>query len=102
MSAKAHAGALQQFFRHVDRTGEHERRLGADIGEGLDAAARGLPRPIALPPSFEPSSTPAAPSTMPEELPAWWTWLISSISGWALHCHRIEAAHLAGHLRRTG
>ena len=25
---------------------------------------------------------PAAPSTMPEELPAWWTWLIFSTSGY--------------------
>ena len=44
--------------------------------------ARGL-RPSALPPFFEPSRTAAAPSTMPEELPAWWTCLTASTSGWA-------------------
>ena len=34
--------------------------------------ARGL-RPSLAPASFEPISTAAAPSTMPDELPAWWT-----------------------------
>ena len=36
----AHAGAREHFFRHVDRAGQHDRRLGADIGEGADAPAR--------------------------------------------------------------
>ncbi len=39
--------------------------------------ARGL-RPWLLPASFVPISTPAEPSTMPEELPAWCTWLTFS------------------------
>ena len=34
--------------------------------------ARGF-RPMLSPPALEPSSTAAAPSTMPDELPAWWT-----------------------------
>ena len=42
--------------------------------------ARGF-RPAVSPTSLEPTSTAAAPSTMPDELPAWWTWLISSTSG---------------------
>ena len=29
-----HAGLLQHLLGHVDRTGQHDRRLGADIGEG--------------------------------------------------------------------
>ncbi len=58
------------------------RRLGADIGEGADARARLQARGLRRA-SFEPISTAAAPSTMPEELPAWWTWLTLSISGWA-------------------
>jgi len=37
---KGHAAALQELFGDVDRAGQHQRRVGADIGEGLDAAAR--------------------------------------------------------------
>ena len=40
MSSIAHAGAGQHFLRHVDRAGQHDRRLRADIGEGADAPAR--------------------------------------------------------------
>ena len=43
--------------------------------------ARGL-RPWRTPKSRLPISTAAAPSTMPEELPAWWTWLIRSRCGY--------------------
>ena len=43
--------------------------------------ARGF-RPWRTPKSREPISTAAAPSTMPEELPAWWTWLIRSRWGY--------------------
>ena len=32
---------------HVDRPGEHQRRLRADIGEGADARARLQPRRLA-------------------------------------------------------
>ncbi len=39
--------------------------------------------PAASPASREPISTAAAPSTMPDELPAWWTWSTASTSGWA-------------------
>ena len=42
--------------------------------------ARGF-RPSASPISLVPISTAEAPSTMPDELPAWWTWLIFSTSG---------------------
>src|SRR5262245_4455233 len=31
-----HAGALEQLFGDVDRTGQHHRGLGTDIGEGAD------------------------------------------------------------------
>ena len=34
--------------------------------------------PRSVPTCSEPIATSAAPSTMPEELPAWWTWLIFS------------------------
>ncbi len=44
--------------------------------------ARGV-SPAALAPRLLPISTAAAPSTMPEELPAWWTWVIASTSGCA-------------------
>src|SRR6516165_7208664 len=44
--------------------------------------ARGL-REARRPASALPIKTAAAPSTMPEELPAWWTWLTASISGCA-------------------
>ena len=43
--------------------------------------ARGF-SPCFSPNSFEPISTPAAPSTMPDELPAWWMWLIRSRCGY--------------------
>ena len=39
--------------------------------------ARGV-RPSEVPTSSVPMATMAAPSTMPEELPAWWTWSIFS------------------------
>src|SRR5713226_9326975 len=35
-----HAGAFEQLFGHVDRTGQHHRRFGADIGEGADFCTR--------------------------------------------------------------
>ena len=34
-----------------------------------------------LPIRLLPMRTPAAPSTMPDELPPWWTWLMLSSSG---------------------
>ena len=39
MSADRHAGALQELLGDIDRAGQHQRRIGADIGEGLDAGA---------------------------------------------------------------
>ena len=42
--------------------------------------ARGL-RPYFSPISLLPIRMAAAPSTMPDELPPWWTWLIFSTSG---------------------
>ena len=55
--------------------------------------ARGL-RPCALPLASEPSSTAAAPSTMPHELPAVCTWLIARVRV-ALRAPTRQAAHLA-------
>ena len=52
----------------------------APLSAAATMRARGF-RPWVLPAASEPTSTAAAPSTMPEELPAWWTWLISSSSG---------------------
>src|SRR5690606_3687102 len=43
--------------------------------------ARGV-RPCFSPNALLPISTAAAPSTMPEELPAWWMWLIRSRCGY--------------------
>ena len=42
--------------------------------------ARGF-SPAFSPNSLVPIRMAAAPSTMPDELPAWWTWLIFSTSG---------------------
>ena len=52
------------------------------VGSAPDTAvetmrARGV-SPSAVPTSSVPIATSAAPSTMPEELPAWWTWSIRS------------------------
>ena len=33
-----HARAGEHLLRHVDRAGQHDRRLGADIGEGADVS----------------------------------------------------------------
>ena len=65
MSAVRHAGARQPRRR---RAVEHQRGSGADGGERPDAA-RGF-RPGARRGRL-PTSTAAAPSTMPLELPAW-------------------------------
>ena len=61
--------------------------------------ARGV-RPCDLPASSEPTSTSAAPSTMPELLPPVWTWLIFSIAVVLLQRHGVEAAHLADAVER--
>src|SRR5688572_461601 len=75
----AHAGALQHLLGHVDRA--VSMMAGSDpILAKARILARGF-RPAALPASFEPIRTAAAPSTMPEELPAWCTWLTPSSSG---------------------
>ena len=37
---KLHAGGLQHLFGNVDRTGQHQRRIGTDIGKGAYARAR--------------------------------------------------------------
>ena len=36
---KRHSGLFQELFGHIHRAGEHQRRIGADIGECLDAGA---------------------------------------------------------------
>ena len=40
MSLLGHAGFLEHLFGHRDRPGQHDRGLGADIGELPDAGAR--------------------------------------------------------------
>lgn len=37
---KLHAGLFQELFGYIHRAGQHQRRIGADIGESLDAGAR--------------------------------------------------------------
>ena len=37
---EGHLGPLEQLLGHVDGTGEHKRRVGADIGEGTDFRTR--------------------------------------------------------------
>ena len=49
----------------------------------FNCSANAFTRARGFSPSFSPAflvpiSTAAAPSTMPEELPAWWTWLSAS------------------------
>ena len=44
-----HAGPFQHLLGDVDRAGEHDRRLGADIGEGAHAGPRLQARPLAGP-----------------------------------------------------
>ncbi len=64
-----HAGAVQDLARDIGGRRQHDAGFRADRGEGLDARARfqaELPWPI----SFVPRRTAAAPSTIPEELPA--------------------------------
>ena len=55
------------------------------VGSAPDSAAatmraRGL-KPCVLPAASLPISTAAAPSTMPDELPAWCTWWMRSTCG---------------------
>ena len=76
-----HLGTLEQFVGHIHRAGQHQSRVGADIGESTNF--RPWVSPIDLPPRLEPIRIAAAPSTIPDELPAWCTWLTLSTSGWA-------------------
>ena len=61
--------------------------------------ARGV-RLCDLPAFSEPTSTSAAPSTMPELLPPVWTWLIRSTLVVLLQRHVVEAAHRADTVER--
>ena len=63
-----HAGARQHLLGHRNRAGQHDRRLGADIGKRPDPGAR--LEAGAFTGSALPIKVAAAPSTMPEELPA--------------------------------
>ncbi|MNF05496.1 hypothetical protein D3C80_2052370 [compost metagenome] len=65
----------------VTATGPVSMMVGSEPIEAVPTMrARGL-SPIFSPISLVPISRPEAPSTMPELLPAWWTWLTASISG---------------------
>jgi hypothetical protein len=76
--------------------------LRADRGEGADACAR-LEAGFLAELGLVPSRIAAAPSTMPDELPAWWTWVMLLDLGIALLRHRVEARHhLALHLEADG
>ena len=74
---------MPSFFRSFSVTSEGPVSM-IDGSEPMEAMpltrARGL-RPRASPMSLVPKSTPAAPSTMPEELPAWCTWVMRSTCG---------------------
>ncbi|MNY40768.1 hypothetical protein D3C86_1755340 [compost metagenome] len=37
---KRHSGLFQELLGHIHRAGQHQRRVGTDIGESLDAGAR--------------------------------------------------------------
>ena len=63
--------------------------------------ARGF-SPCASPNSRLPISSAAAPSTMPEELPAWWTWLIRSRCGIFHDRDLVEAGHHLAHVLEGG
>ncbi len=65
----------------VTATGPVSMMVGSEPIEAEPTMrARGF-SPIFSPISLVPIRTPEAPSTMPEELPAWCTWSIASISG---------------------
>ena len=75
--------SMPSFFRSFSVTNEGPVSMieGSDPIEAIPLTrARGF-RPSASPISLEPNSTPAAPSTMPELLPAWCTWFIRSTCG---------------------
>ena len=55
--------------------------FGESLGNDVSKLATVRPGWAARRCSRVPMSTAAAPSTMPEELPAWWTWAISPTSG---------------------
>ena len=78
-------GELSAAFRNMGGTDAKVvvlRSTGTDFCRGRDAkGARSAPTALAR--SSDIHSTAAAPSTMPEELPAWCTWLRRSISGCA-------------------
>ena len=66
----------------VTGTGPVSMIVGSDpIFAVARTTARGL-SPRVAPNSLEPIKMPAAPSTMPDELPAWWIWLIRSRCGY--------------------
>ena len=78
--ARRHAGLLQRALGGRRRGGQHDHRLGAGGRDGADARAR-LQRRCASRSRREASSTAAAPSTMPLELPAVCTCSIAFTSG---------------------
>ena len=63
--------------------------------------ARGF-RSWRTPKSRSPIRSAAAPSTMPEELPAWWTWLMRSSCGVLQDRHGVEAGHGLAHVLEGG
>jgi len=73
---RRHAGLVQRLARGRGRAGEHDGGIGAGYRGGHDAGT-GL-QPKLLPMASPPISMAVAPSTMPEELPGVWTWLIFS------------------------
>jgi hypothetical protein len=94
------AGGAERVAERDDVTRKVLARAGMSIGdidlfevnEAFAAVvlrflrARGF-RPAFSPASCEPISTAAAPSTMPDELPAWWTCSVRDVNGLTLLDH---------------
>jgi hypothetical protein len=70
-----HAGLGERLARRGHRAGQHDGGIGARERGGDDARAR-LAGRASRPAASLPTRTAAAPSTMPDELPAWCTWRI--------------------------
>ena len=87
---RSSAGLGQRLARRRRRAGQHDRRVGAgERAQRRCARAASGPAPCAV--FSVPISTAAAPSTMPEELPAWCTWWMRSTCGYLLQRHGVEA-----------
>ena len=85
----------EQLFGDVDRAGQHQHRLGADVGEGADAGARLQAHRLAGLLRAEQHGRRAVDDA---GRIAGVVDVVHFLDfGMLLHGHRVEAAHLAGH-----